>query len=286
MVKYSKQWRVAEPGLLIFLIDQSESMGELWEDKTRAERTALVINRTITNIICMNMSGKKPKERAYIVLIGYGGKGDNSVDILNKGLLPDYANNPIRTDTNKQKIPDGNGGFLEVDVDTPVWIDPVAVGLTPMAGAFKTARALIEKWIKEKNPEGPASVIINITDGVAYNGNEADPYEELRNTIEAFKNIQKLETKEKESPLVFNIHIGGNNTKISFPEEESEVGNDEMAKFLFQISSVIPDTMKNEAKKQNLNVKQNSRAFIANADVVDLVAFVGFGSSQAKDKIV
>jgi hypothetical protein len=121
---------------------------------------------------------------------------------------------------------------------------------------------------------------------MAYNGNESDPLEEVKNTIKAFNELQKLKTSRDESPLVFNVHIGGSNNKIGFPEKESEVGNDDMAKFLFQISSVVPDAMKDNAKNElSFPIKDNSKAFIANADVVDLIEFVSFGSSKAKDKV-
>jgi hypothetical protein len=116
---------------------------------------------------------------------------------------------------------------------------------------------------------------------MAYNGNQSNEMEEAENTIKAFKNINNQKTSRDEAPLVFNVHIGGNNKKIGFPENESEIGDDDMGKFLFQISSVVPDAIKNNAKGLKFPIKDNSRAFIANADLIDLIQFIEFGSSQA-----
>ena len=278
MAKYEKQWSSAEPGLMLFLIDQSGSMIEPWENKTRAEQTALVINRVINEIVLKNMDGGAPKNRTYISLIGYG--GSNNIDVINKGFLADLANAPLRLEKNKQKQPDGNGGIIEVPIESPIWLDPVSKGYTPMAGALETAKEIIEKWIS-KRPESPASIIINITDGMAYNGNENDPMEEVNKTISVFKDIENIKTSRDEAPLIFNVHIGGDKTKVGFPENESEVGSDEMAKFLFQISSVVPEAIRKSAKNLSFPIKENSRAFIANADLIDLIEFIEFGSSQA-----
>jgi hypothetical protein len=275
MEKYAKQWSSAEPGLMIFLIDQSGSMNEPWEGGTRAEETAKAINNIVNNIVLKNMDGDAPKNRCYLSLIGYGSNG-NDVTVINKGFLKEIADNYIRIEK-MQKL-DGIGGTLEVEM--PIWLEPVSNGLTPMAGAFELAIDIIDKWLG-KHPENPAPIVINISDGMAYNGNQSNEMEEAENTIKAFKNINNQKTSRDEAPLVFNVHIGGNNKKIGFPENESEIGDDDMGKFLFQISSVVPDAIKNNAKGLKFPIKDNSRAFIANADLIDLIQFIEFGSSQA-----
>jgi len=284
MKKYEKQWSSNEPGLMIFLIDQSGSMEVEWGDKNRAEQTSLVVNKVLENIILTNMDGTKPKNRAYISLIGYGGNGGNTVDILAKGLLSDIADNPIDIQKVKVKKPDGGGGIIEIVEEKPVWVTPIANGLTPMGGAMDLAKDIIEKWIG-KRADAPAPIIINITDGMAYNGNESNPMEEVEKTISVFKEIQSIKTSLDESPLVFNVHIGGDEKKIGFPENESELGNDDMAKFLFEISSRVPDAIK-EGANFSFSIKENSKAFIANADLIDLIEFIEFGSKSAmQDKI-
>ena len=89
MNNYSKQWSTATPGYLIFLIDQSSSMGNDWSDgKTYAEFTAEVINRTINELIATNAAGETVKNRVFISLIGYGSKG---VRDIRSGYLSSYA---------------------------------------------------------------------------------------------------------------------------------------------------------------------------------------------------
>ena len=84
----SKQWSSATPGYIIFLVDQSGSMGEDYTGgKNKAEFTALVINRTINDLIFTNSAGDKIKDRVFISIIGYGGQGGNSVDDIRSDYL-------------------------------------------------------------------------------------------------------------------------------------------------------------------------------------------------------
>ena len=86
MGNYTKQWSSATPGYLIFLIDQSNSMSETWfEDKTFAQYTADVVNKTINELIATNAAGESVKDRIFITLIGYG---EDSSGV--KNLQSDY----------------------------------------------------------------------------------------------------------------------------------------------------------------------------------------------------
>ena len=280
----SKQWSSATPGYIIFLIDQSGSMKENYGGKSKAEYTALVINRTINELVSINAAGEKIKDRVFISLIGYGGKGGNSVDDLRSDYLSKFADVPLRNEKIKKKIPDGAGGLVEIEEDMAIFLEPLCPdkGLTPMGDALAFAKQLIEGWLQKK-PDNPAPIIINISDGMPYNGNQSNETEEMEKTISNANAIMSFNTNDG-NPLIFNAHIGNDAREIALPENDNELGGDLMAEFLFKISSKIPDAYKAAAMKQGLNVKENSRGFVSNAPPETLIKFINFGSSGGTDK--
>lgn len=276
----SKQWSSATPGYIIFLVDQSGSMSEPYaEGKSKAEYTALVINRTINELINTNMDGDKVKDRVFISIIGYGGKGGNSVDDVRSDYLSTFADNPARIEKLRKKVSDGAGGLIEIDEEMPVFIEPLANGYTPMGDAFGFAKQLIEGWLK-KRPENPAPVIINVSDGLPYDG--VDEEQEAGKALNTANEIMNVQTTDG-NPLIFNAHIGNGLAEAGFEQDESEL-NDGEAKYLFSISSKIPEAYKAAAKKHDLNVKTNSRGFVSNAKPETLIKFINFGSSAGSDR--
>lgn len=273
----SKQWSSATPGYIIFLVDQSGSMKDSFsEGKTRAEFTALVINRTITELIHTNSSGDKIKDRLFISIIGYGGAGGNSIEDIRSDYLSKFADNPTRIEKIKKKISDGAGGLVEVDQEMPIFLDPIAVGLTPMGDALKFAKDLIEGWLQRK-PENPAPIIINISDGMPYNGIDNN---ETNKAVSISEEIMNMSSNDG-SPLIFNAHIGNGQSNSFDFAETSDAMSDEQSKFLFTISSRIPESYKQAAAKQEFVVMPGSRGFVSNADPEKLIKFINFGSSGA-----
>jgi uncharacterized protein YegL len=270
----SKQWSSATPGYIIFLVDQSGSMAESYaEGKNRSEFTALVINRTINELINTNMDGEKVKDRVFISMIGYGGSSSLAVDDIRSDYLSSFADNPLRMEQLKKKVSDGAGGLIEIDEQMPIFIEPTANGLTPMADAFSFAKELIEGWLQKK-PDNPAPIIINISDGLPYTGDSIDTA--MNNAISVSKEIMNINSADG-NPLIFNCHLGEGKTH-SFNENESELSDDE-AKFLFNISSEIPDSYRAAAAKHDFIIKDKSRVFVSNAKPEMFIKLINFGSS-------
>lgn len=275
----SKQWSSATPGYIIFLVDQSASMKEEYSDgKSKSEFTALVINRTINELIQTNMAGDNVKDRVFISIIGYGGSGNLSVDDIRSDYLSSFADEPLRIEHLKRKISDGAGGLVEIDEQMPIFIEPKAVGLTPMAEAFTFVKELIEGWLQKK-PNNPAPVVINISDGLPFTGSTID--EAMQKTISVSEEIRSISSDDG-NPLIFNSHIGNGGQQYGFEESESELGDDQ-AKFLFRISSHVPDSYKLAASKQDFTVKDRSKGFVSNADPEGFIKFINFGSSGGAD---
>lgn len=59
----------------------------------------------------------------------------------------------------------------------------------------------------------------------------------------------------------------------------------EESKFLFKISSVVPDAYKAIAQARELPVKDGSRGCIFEADGVQLISLIDFGSSKGQRDI-
>jgi frataxin-like iron-binding protein CyaY len=276
MSNYSKQWSTATPGYLIFLIDQSSSMARDWRDgKTYALYTAEIINRTISELIATNAAGESVKNRVFISLISYSG---NKIDDVRSDYLNAYAEEPLRIDKKIKKVSDGEGGFLEMEVQSPVFIEPFGQGTTPMSGGFKFAKKLIDSWVELKN-DCPVPVIINVSDGMPDGGNKEKTEIEIIDTINAANDIMNIETNDG-SPLIFNVHIASGKNEIQFPVSTNDLGDDTIAEFLFKISSRVPDVYLKAAKDMDLrDVKANSKGFISNASPETLIKFINFGSS-------
>jgi len=287
MSNNSKQWSSENPGYIIFLVDQSGSMGEDYivnpngKNQNKAEFTALVINRTINDLIFTNSAGDKIKDRVFISIIGYGGKGGNSVDDIRSDYLSAFADSPLRVEKIKKKVSDGAGGLVEIKEEMAMYIEPTCPrnGLTPMAEALDFAKQLIEGWITKK-PDNPAPVIINVSDGMPYTG--SNPIDDKEKTISTANSIMNINTGDG-NPLIFNVHLGQppfNETKFS--SNENEVA-DEEGKLLYKISSKVPESYREAARKHEFVTSEDSRGFVSNAGPETLIKFINFGSSGGTD---
>lgn len=129
--------------------------------------------------------------------------------------------------------------------------------------------------------ECPAPVIINISDGEPYY-DHLDEDTCIRETTEVAKQIMDISNKDGHV-LIFNAEIGDGGHMIIAPCSENEVASaGRPAQFLYEISSVIPAGYKNAAAKNELNIKEGSKGCIFNADAVELIKLIDFGSSKGQ----
>ena len=271
-----KQWSSATPGLLIIMIDQSGSM--LLPCNGTDSRTVCAsraVNRIIETIIEKNFDGRAPKNRCFITVIGY----NHLVKTLASGYLKELDENPIRVENVKQKISDGAGGILSIDKNMPIWVEPIKEdGATNMKGAFEMAKEIIEKWVSDK-PHNPAPVIINISDGVPF-FQGLDIPECMQQTIEIVNQIKAIDTEDGKVQI-FNAMIG-NDPSSKFPASREELNSDE-AKFLYDISTEIPASYKFAGEtKFEMTIQDGARGAVYQADEIDLINLIDFGSSKAQ----
>lgn len=281
MAQNEKQWSSAEPGLLVILLDKSGSMNQNYQgSETAAEFSSKTVNKVIDNIIQRSFDGEAPKNRCFISVIGY----NSNVTELRSGWLKDLAEKPLRYEKMQQKIPDGTGGIITIDVENPVWIEPTDIqGVTNMKGAFEQARSLVKKWMQDY-PDNPAPVIINISDGAPYyEGKDEDLC--MSETVGVAREIMNLSCNDG-NVLIFNAHIAKSGGQVICPSNRASL-NKEEAQFLFDITSVIPNSYRAVAEaKFDMNIDANARGCVFEADGVQLIQLIDFGSSKGQQDII
>ena len=274
MARNEMQWSSATPGLLVIMVDQSGSMTLDYEGgDTRSEFAAKAVNRVINTLIQKNFDGKAPKDRCYVAVIGY----DAEVKVLASGFLKELESSPKRIANVTKKVSNGEGGVIEVDTKMPIWIEPIYEdSCTNMMGAFAVVNDLVANWIKDK-PNYPAPVVINISDGLPYDGREIE--ECMYETINIVNKLKEQSTSDGKVQI-FNAMIGEGN-KVVFPKSTTELDSIE-AQFLYEISTEIPEAYKGAAEKNELKFEMGARGAIYNADAEHLIKLIDFGSSKGQ----
>ena len=254
----------SNPGCIVILVDRSWSMGEAWEDGTKAEVAALAVNRILEELVLASRAGEVIKHRCHVSVIGYGERVECVVD----GMISEVASSLIEVKKVNKSIPDGAGGIVEVEVEMPVWVQPEANNDTPMHEAFERAAEIVQRWCNDK-PDGFPPIVINVTDGAAN-------YPDL--TAVAARKVMDLHTTDG-NVLVFTIHIANNKHEVVFPHSTTQLVADNLAEFLFSLSSVLPEPLREAAKAAGLPAEIDARCFAYNAGPVTMIKILSFGST-------
>ena len=264
---YSKLIGTNSPGLLIILVDQSDSMNDKYADTNKANFAALAVNRTIYEILANCQAGEKMKDRCHITVIGYGVK----TEMIIGGMPSEIKTPPHGKETYKRKVSDGAGGLVEVDQELGIWVKPTHGNGTPMAKAFELAAELVEAWTRD-NAESFPPVVFNITDGVP------DDAEAAKN---AAQRLAGFATKDG-NVLIFNCHIGDSGgPEVNLPASDASL-TDPNARMLFGMSSVIPEEMFGLAQNAGQTPQEGSRGFGMNAKPETFIKLLTFGSAMAR----
>lgn len=256
--QHEMQWSSATPGLLIFLLDQNV------DDQQQPLRVTDIINVVIDRIINLHCDGYALRSCCFISVIGY----NHNVRLLFSSWLIDFHDNPVRFEIIKKMVPDGVGGFYEVEVKRPVWVEPIAQdGATNMLGALQLAKDLAEKWIID-NPDGPAPVIINISNGVPnYDGK--DICECMKECQMLAKEIMKLSCADG------NICLYNATLKSSSLALENNLLHLEIEEFIYSISSVTPSIIMENIKCAGLELPSTMNdGYIYSEHMAELFGFI------------
>ncbi len=280
---YTAEIGRANPSCFLFLIDQSGSMSDQFvsEAKQKAEGVADVINRLMQNLIIKCSKSGAVRDYFEMGVIGYGGCVSPAFggDLAGRDLISisEVAEHPVRMEKREKKEPDGAGGIVKTEVDFPVWFDPIAEGGTPMCEALERAHRILTEWV-QRHPKAYPPIVINITDGEATDGNPIGPAQRLMNLATDDGNV-----------LLYNCHISSQVAKpVRFPDTDRGLP-DEFAQMLFKTSSIVPDNIRlaaqEELQKDGIEIKDQARGFVFNADLVELITFLDIGTRPSSSQL-
>lgn len=266
-----------DPTALLFLVDQSSSMGDRMagSERTKAQIVADVLNKSLMQLVTRCARADGIRDYFDIGVIGYGAGGAQNAlggTLAQKVLNPISAieANPVRVEERHRKVDDGAGGVIEQTVKFPVWFEPQANGGTPMCAAITRAAEVLAAWC-DSHPNSYPPTVLHITDGESTDGSPEQLTDGLRQFQTTDGNI-----------LFLNLHVSSSAAQPN-PYPSSEAGLvDQYAKLLFKMSSILPEHLVKYAQSKNLTVSRESRGYIFNADASEVVDFFDIGTRSAQ----
>jgi hypothetical protein len=273
----------ARRAYFVLLVDHSGSMNRrIGDPGTGSRRRARELVADVVNDFLYQLLQTSRRADGYrhffdVSILGYG-LGETRRDVLSQ--LPDGEDRmavpslygrwrEILTSERVQQLPGGRTATIEVK--RPIWVEPTpGRGRTVMAEAFWRAETLVESWIVE-HPDAFPPVVLNITDG-GWTGE--DP-------LGAVRSLQEQATSLGPA-LVFNCQLAGaaaadGGRQLLFPSEDpADYGR--RTRELFLLSSVLPASMRDEARARGLDVGDEARGLVFNASPSRLVDFLQVGT--------
>lgn len=184
----------------------------------------------------------------------------------------EIGNNPVRTDTVVGVVYDEETGeWIEMPQQVPVWVDPKAEGGTPTCTVLHHAFEVIEGWINA-HPDSFPPIVINVTDGESQDGDPI-PYADA---------LKDLATRDG-NVLLFNCYLSPTSDSFMFPASD-ETLPDDLARVLFEMSSILPDTMCSLAQGLECELQPNARGMALSADPTTLLRFLDIGTRVTRDR--
>jgi hypothetical protein len=237
----------------------------------KADYVSDIVNHTLHDLVIRCTKTEEVRNYYNVAVIGYGRR----VGPAFGGPLADYkiapiadvAEYPLRIESRFKRVPDGAGGWIEMPIRFPVWMNPVADGGTPMCQAFTQVKSVLQGWIAE-HPRSFPPTVLHLTDGESSDG---DP-------VQIGKEILSLATDDG-PVLLFNCHISSRRGgKVEYPASSSAT-TDAFARTLFEISSPLPTNFLAAAEQLGVRAEAGSRGFVFNADPSSVVQFYEIGTS-------
>lgn len=279
---YTQEISRQNKACFLFLLDQSFSMEEpLGASKNRkCDELSTAINGWLENMAIRASGDEGIKDWMDVGVFGY--RTDRSANpIIESALRGPLANrmlvsiteigaHPSRIDTRDQRIQDEDTGeMIELPCEVPVWVDPMAEGGTPMCHMLYRAHEILSAWIA-KHPRSFPPIVVHISDGESQDGDPI-PYADA---------VKRLATEDG-NVLLFNCHLSMTAADpFLFPASNDGLPDD-LAKVLFDMSSVLPDPFVRLAVSEGVPLQPGARGMAFNADMVCLIQFLNMGTQAA-----
>jgi len=234
------------------------------------------INRLLYNtVLRCTKSEERPWPYFDIGIWTYGGNREVrkafDTDLVSIADVPDRV---ARTTVRKRRVSDGAGGVFEEEMQFPIWIEPGANGLTPMATAFQAIVGPLQSWIAQYPGSFPP-IILNLTDGAYTDESPAATVWQIMN----------MRTSDG-GALVFNCHISQQEGLTqAFPDKSSAAALTGLSSELYEMSSTLPDPMLRMAAGKGYSLQPDSRGYVFNADIVTMIDFLDIGTQAVQDRM-
>jgi hypothetical protein len=266
---YSAEISRANPTCFLFLIDQSKSMLQGMAGapgRTKAEAVCDAINHLLYTLVLRCVWGNSVLDRFHVGVIGYGLNVGPALGgpLAGRELVPisELARNPLRVDQRPTAGPDGSAQTTRF----PVWFEPTGDGKTPTCATLNRASTLLAGFLAD-HPDCHPPVVINLTDGLANDGNPEPLAARLKQLSSTDGNV-----------LFFNLHVSEKSgQQIEFPDSEESL-SDPFARLLFRMSSRLPEPMWPAAREKGLHPTANTRGFVFNGDVDSVIRSLDIGT--------
>lgn len=275
-MSYSAEISRTSPTAFLFLVDQSGSMQDTMANgKSKAQFVADVLNRTFATLITRCTKSEGTRDYFEIGVLGYSGAiAENGLSGALSGTIlhpiSQIEAHPLRVEDRVKRVDDGAGGLVEQSIKFPVWFEPKAGGGTPMCNAITTAAEQLVAWC-DTHPDSYPPTVLHVTDGESTDGSPESLAQQLQQISTSDGNV-----------LLFNLHVstsGGD--PVKFPASEAGL-SDSYAKLLFRMSSPLPVHLHRAAEEKGINATMESRGFVFNGDIAEIVDFFDIGTRAAQ----
>lgn len=281
-IPYTAQITRSKPTAFIFLVDHSVSMQQtttLYGEKmTMAEAAARIVNSQINELVLRCVKMGDTRHYYDIAVVGYdeeaysGWQGElEGRDFVSPEELKNHPFTKIVTskETRTRK------GVQIKEVEQVQWISAHHNGSwTHYHKAFDYVRDLLSDWMidhHEKDCYPPT--IIHITDGWFNHATKEEVLQKANELKAMFTNDGNV--------ILFNIHFTSDTDAkhVACPINKSELGCDEYAETLFEMSSLLPERY-NKDIARCLNDDRSGRhvAMGMNADSTTLIMLMDIGT--------
>ena len=274
---YAQEINRQNKALFVFLLDQSLSMEETTANSGERKIDALCssLNAWLVKLMVACWKAEGVKNYFDISIIGYG-SDQQANPIIGSAIIgplagrevvtiAELSENPARIDTVTAVMYDEETGEMrEMPQQMPVWVDPVLQGATPICSAIVKACEILDAWIAQ-HPNSFPPIVINITDGES---SEGDP-------IPYTGTLKQRETSDG-NVLFFNCCFSSTAAPFLFPGN-GELMPDSFLRQVFQMSSVLPEAIREKARRAGQELEPNARGMACNADMVSLINFLDMG---------
>ena len=263
--------------LFIFLLDQSWSMQDPLAHGSISKVHELVtaVNACLHDLCVSCATPTGFEDSCDVAIIRYG-TDEDAKPIIESALIGplaskelvtirEIADNPARLEQCITLMQDEKTGELvEIPLRVPVWIDPLTSGATPICSAICKACEIIDEWIPQHEQSCPP-IVINITDGES---SEGDPI--------PYADALKQRGTDNGNVLFFNCCLSSGPADPLLFKGNGARMPDDFARSLYQMSSPLPESIVERARREGQDCEPNARGMAYNVDKAALTKFLRF----------